>query len=136
MQFLQLARISTRSLASRLDSGSSIRNTAGLAHDRASQRHALALATRELRAGAEPIQLADAELARSRLIRAGATDPPSLERWARIRNGNAMFPKTRHVRVQRVALEDHCHVAARRDVVDHALADQDRARRLRPRVRR
>ena len=36
----------------------------------------------------------------------------------------------RHVRIERVALEDHRDVAVlRRHVVDHAVADRDRARR-------
>ena len=42
------ARIWTRSFASRFESGSSIRKTLRLAHDRAAHRHALALAAREL----------------------------------------------------------------------------------------
>ena len=42
-------RICTRSLASRLDSGSSMRNTFGVAHDRAAHGHALALAAGQVR---------------------------------------------------------------------------------------
>ena len=47
-------RISSRSLRSRLDSGSSSSSMAGPDHQRARQRHALALAARHLQRPARP----------------------------------------------------------------------------------
>ena len=52
--------MSTRSFASRFESGSSIRNALRLAHDRAAHRDALALAARECGRPALE-QLAEAE---------------------------------------------------------------------------
>jgi len=54
------ARMATRSFASRLDSGSSKRNTLGLRHDGPADRHALPLAARQL-LGPAVQQLVDAQ---------------------------------------------------------------------------
>ena len=108
------ARIWTRSFASRFESGSSIRNACGLAHDRAAHRDALALPAREV---ARPLRqhLREAE-------HLGA--PPRRAAGSRLVDAAHLQPERHvlvdvHVRVERVVLEDHRHVARlRRQVVD------------------
>ena len=95
-----------------------------LAHDRAPHRDALALAARELRRLALE-ELLEAEQRRD-LVDArpdlGLRRPPHLQAVAEVL-------ADAHVRVQRVALEDHRDVAmARREVGDVAPADRDLAR--------
>ena len=96
-----------------------------LAHQRAPQRDALRLAA----ATAAP-----AGAAGTARGPAPARPPPPAARSRRAgtlrrRSPNARLSNTVHLRVQRVVLEDHRDVAlARRDLVDHAVADRDRAR--------
>ena len=93
-------------------------------HDRAPHRDALPLAARELARLAVQI-LREAEqrrdLAHPRLPGA-LLDPGDLEREADVRLDG-------QIRVERVALEDHRHVAIlRREIGDVARADEDRSR--------
>ena len=91
--------------------------------DRPGERHPLALTSRELRRLALE-QVLEAEDARRLLHEAvplGRRDAARLERELHV-------PPHRHVRVQRVALEDHGDVAVLRlDVVDLAAPDLDGA---------
>jgi autonomous glycyl radical cofactor GrcA len=90
-----------------------------LAHDRAAQRHALALATAQ-RARAPREQVLDPE-------------PPGDRADAVAARGNPLHLQREphvvldaHVRIERVGLEDHRDVAVlRRDVVDDAVGDPD-----------
>ena len=114
-------RICTRSFASRFDSGSSIRNSLRVAHDRAAHRDALALAAGEVRRLALEVllEVEDRRAASSTLRSISACGGlGELEREAHVVAHG-------HVRVQRVVLEDHRDVAvARREVVDALAADQ------------
>jgi hypothetical protein len=96
-----------------------------LAHDRPPHRHALALAARELpRLALE--ELREAEHARD-LVDAG---PRLRLRRAPHLQAVAEVLADRHVRVQRVALEDHGDVAlARREIRDVPPVDRDRPAR-------
>ena len=119
-------RTCTRSFASRFDSGSSSRNACGLADQRAPHRDALTLAAGELRR--PPLRAGR----RSRASRDTSRDAPldlGLRRLALLQPERQVLVDG-HVRVERVVLEHHRDVAvARRDVVDHAVADRDRAGR-------
>ena len=84
------ARVCTRSLASRFESGSSMRNACGPAHDRPRERDPLALAARELR-GLAVEQLVEAE-ALGRVARRAASR--SAAGTLRDRSGNSMFRRT------------------------------------------
>src|SRR5207237_10707661 len=92
-----------------------------LAHDRAPHRDALALTAGELR-GPAVEQLVEPEELRDLLdaaLRLGLRRLPHLEPVADV------LPHG-HVRIERVALEDHCDVAPpRREVGDVAPADAD-----------
>jgi hypothetical protein len=111
-------------LASRFDSGSSIRNTCGW---RPPERDALRLPAREL-AGPPVHQRADVEQRRGGLDAArdlglGQLAAPESER---------QVVEHRHLRVQRVVLEHHRDVPlARRDPVHDPVADQHLAGRHR-----
>ena len=117
------ARIWTRSFASRFESGSSIRNACGLAHDRSSHRHPLALTA------GERARLAVEE-------RLEVEDPRRLLH-ALVDLRLLLLPETQaegdvvvdgQVRVERVALEHHRDVpVARRDLVHDPVADPDLA---------
>ena len=111
----------TRSFASRLDSGSSNRKTCGIAHDGAAHGDALALAAGKLARHAVE-QRVESEDAR------GLAHPLRRSRlWAtpRISQREAHVLGDRHVRIERVGLEDHGDVALlRRHVVDHAAVDR------------
>ena len=123
-------RMSTRSLASRLESGSSNRNTCGL------RTSARPMATRwrwppeswlGLRSSRWPI----CSMSATCLIafsRSGFGTP-------RISMPKAMFPRNRHVRIERVGLEHHGDVAlGRMQSADRLALDGDLARgdRLQP----
>ena len=115
------ARMDTRSLASRLDSGSSIRNAGGLADDRPAHRHALPLAAGQRGGLAGQVRLEAEHLRR-------LADPALDLRLGRVPQlqPEGQVVRHRHVRVQRVVLEHHRDVAVlRRQVVDHPLADRD-----------
>ena len=116
-------RICTRSLASRLDSGSSNRNTFGLrtmARPMATRWRWPPESCRGLRSSSSVMSrmrrgLLDA--ARDLVLREALEPQP--ERHVLVH---------RHVRVERVVLEHHRHVAVlRRDVVDHLAVDRDLA---------
>ena len=118
-------RVWTRSLASRFDSGSSMRKTCGLADDRAAHRDALALATGEgLRLAVEVrLEVEDLGGLLDPLADLGLVDAGDLEREAHVVGD-------RHVRVERVVLEHHRDVAVLgRQVGDVAVADADARRR-------
>ena len=136
----------TRSLASRLDSGSSIRNDVGMAHHRAPERHALALAARKLRRAGARAAARSATARRPRALRRTMPRITPRRRGDRcltsgsrshsdsrcIVSGSAMLAATRHVRIQRVALEHHRDAAlVRPQVVDRLAVDLDAAGRLR-----
>ena len=119
------ARISTRSLASRLLEWLVEQEALGIAHDGAADRNALALSAREgLRLAIE--HLFDAQNLGG-LFDLLADDV--------FRNFAELEPERHvlehgHVRVERVVLEHHRDVAIfGRHVVDEALADVNRARR-------
>ena len=113
------ARVSPRSLASRLRQRLVHAEHRRVAHDRPGEGDALALAAAEL-AGLAVEQAVEAERRGRHLgLRGplGAADAADLERELDVRLHGL-------VRVQRVALEDHRHVALlRRDVVDPPVAD-------------
>ena len=119
-------RICTRSLASRLESGSSIRKTRGVAHQRAAERHALLLAAREL-----------ARLALEQMRHVEHLAPPpctllvdlGLGQLAHLqREGEVLVDRL--LRVERVVLEHHRDVPVLGvEIVDHAVADDDVAAR-------
>ena len=100
----------------------------GPPHDRPGQRHSLALPTGELTG-----------LSRQEVLEPEHRGHPLDHRRPLLLRGvlGATTDQRRldvlghgHVRVQRVALEDHGHVAmARLDVVHHVVADRDRAAR-------
>ena len=118
------ARICTRSFASRFESGSSIRKTCGW------RTIARPIATR-CRWPPESCLRPPVEVRRQveHLRRPGDALVDELAlRSLRRRRPKAMFSATRQVRVERVVLEDHRDVALlRRQVVDDAAADRDRA---------
>jgi hypothetical protein len=109
-------------LASRFESGSSIRKTGRAPDDRAPERDALALPAGQL------LRLAIEQLLE--LDRLGGLVDPALD--LRLGDLAQLEPERevladRHVRVERVALEDHRDVAILgRDVVDDAIADPQR----------
>ena len=118
-------RISTRSSASRFDSGSSNRNTLGSPHDGAAHRDALTLAAGQL-----------PRLARQH--RSDFEDPrgllhPGVDlrlRHAAIAQPIGHVVVDAHMRIERVVLEHHRDVAlGRLDLVDDAPADIDLAGR-------
>ena len=114
------ARISTRSFASRFESGSSMRNACGFAHDRAAHRDPLPLP-----AGERPRLLVQ-RVGRGRGSRAASRTRLSISSFGRPRilSANAMFRSRVHVRIERVVLEDHRDVAVlRRHVVDDLTVD-------------
>ena len=120
-------RVCARSFASRFESGSSMRNTCGSrtsARPSATRCRCPPESARGLRSSSASIPSSSAVSSTRRRISAAAelADPePERE----------VLPHA-HLRVERVVLEDHRDVAlARRDVVDDALADPDRARRQR-----
>jgi hypothetical protein len=118
-------RICTRSLASRLDKRLVEQEHRGLAHDRAAHRHALALppdSCRGLRARSGPS---------SRIPAARSTRGLDVVlREAAILRPVRHVVEHAHVRVQRVVLEHHRDVAVLGlELVDHAVADDDLARR-------
>ena len=94
-----------------------------VADDRASHRHALALAAGQV--GGLALELVgDAQQLGGLLHLA----PDLLGRHALAAQRKAHVPGDRHVRVQRVVLEDHRHVAlARGQVVDDDVVDEDLA---------
>ena len=99
-------RICTRSLASRLESGSSNRKTCGIAHDRPPHRHPLALAARELARIAVEIFRESEDIGR----------PPHLGvDLARVHLGELQAEghvvEDLHMRVERVVLKHHGDVA-------------------------
>ena len=113
----------TRSFASRFESGSSMRNALRLADDCAAHRHPLALAAGEL--GRPPLEeVLEAEQLRDLLhpplrllLRRSPDFQPVADVLADV-----------HVRVERVALEDHRDVAAAwRQVGDVGATDRDAA---------
>ena len=116
-------RICTRSLASRFDSGSSIRNACGW------RTMARPMATRwrwppESALGLRLEQLVEAEDARPR--RAPASSISCLRHLLQLEPERHVVEHA-HVRVERVVLEHHGDVAVlRRHVVDDAVADADR----------
>src|SRR5438105_2890828 len=93
----------------------------GLAHDRAAERHALALPAREL------LRLTLQELVEVEDLRRFAHPPVDLlPRHVLVAKPEREVVVDRHVRVERVRLEDHRDVAsARCDVVHDPVADQD-----------
>ena len=116
------ARICTRSFASRLESGSSIRNARG------SRTIARPIATRwrwppdSVRGFLRQHVLEPQHLRRVAHppVDLGLADPAHLEGERHVGVGV-------HVRVERVVLEDHRHVAIlRRQIVDQLVADPDR----------
>ena len=118
-----MARISTRTLArgraSRLDSGSSSKNT--LVHHSASQRHALLLAAGKLGGPAvgEAVQPHQAERVGHAAVALGARYPAHLQAEAHVL-------RHRHVREQCVILEHHARIARVRRRAGHvAAADED-----------
>ncbi len=119
------ARVWTRSLASRFDNGSSMRNASGRRTMARAKRDPLALPTRELcRLPVE--QLVETERLRrleDQTLAFVCRDLAGPERELDVL-------AHRHVRVERVALEDHGDVAVLRfHVVDDAVPDPDRALR-------
>jgi hypothetical protein len=117
------ARIATRSLASRLDSGSSNRKHLRVAHDGAAHGHALALPARELAwvAAQQRVEVENLRGARHALVGHGLLGVAQAQAEAHVL-------AHRHVRVERVALEHHRDVAVLRlEVVDHASVDHDLA---------
>ena len=121
---LSSARIWPRSLASRLESGSSIRKAAGASHDSARERDALALAARELArdSGREACRAAPGAATSTTFASI------SLRGSRRMASGIGDVVEDGLVRVERVGLEDHGDVAVlRQDVGDVAAADQDAA---------
>ena len=95
-----------------------------LAHDRATERDALALAAGQLaRLLLEVLEVEDPGRFLDPLVDLGLGDLAQLQPERHV-------VVDRHVRVERVALEDHRDVAILRgDVVDDALADLEGARR-------
>ena len=92
----------------------------GLAHDGATQRDALALAAGELLGLAVEAGLEAQDRSAASSTRFSISDLGTLRSF----RPNAMLSWTRHVRVERVALEDHRDVAILgRDVVDDPVAD-------------
>ena len=114
-----------RSFASRFDSGSSSRNTAGL---RTSARPS---ATRWRWPPESCAGLRSSTRSRSSIAAASRTRASISARGVpRSVKPEREILRDRHVRIQRVVLEHHRDVAiARRHVVDDALADRKRARR-------
>ena len=118
------ARSSRRSLASRLDSGSSSRKVDGIGDQRARQRDALRLA-----AGALARHLVEQMRDAHHLGHLAHALGALLRRH--VLHAQAELDVLRHglVRKQRVALEHHAEPAvARLEVVDHAAVDPDLAR--------
>ena len=117
------ARICVRSFASRLESGSSIRNTCG------SRTIARPIATRwrcppESARGLRSQQAVEAEQLRRPLD----ARPDLRPREAACAQREREVVEDGHVRVERVVLEDHRHVAlARVERVDEPVADADLA---------
>ena len=113
--FLISVRMSTRSLASRLDSGSSNRKSLRIAHQRPAHGDALALAAGEL-AGLAVEQVLDLQ----QLRRPAATRSSLLAlRHAAHLQAEGDVLRHRHGRIERVGLEHHGDVAVlRRHVVD------------------
>ena len=100
----------TRSFASRFESGSSIRNACRLADDRAAHRDALLLAAGELRRAGGRAARRGRAASRPRSTRCGDL---LLRRFRHAQRVAEVLPH-RHVRVERVVLEDHREVARRR----------------------
>ena len=116
-------RICTRSLASRLRQRLVHQERLRVAHDRAAHRHALALAAGEVRRLAVQVlaELEDLGGLLDLRVDLGLGDLRELEREAHVL-------AHRHVRIQRVVLEDHRDVAiARRELVDALAADDQLA---------